>query len=51
MDYEIQEGRDYYLDKDGKAIFTEYFLLKMGQCCNHGCKHCPYKKKNKKIKP
>jgi len=37
---------DYYIDKDGKIVFTKDYLLKRGYCCNNNCKHCPYKKKS-----
>ncbi len=40
----LQEGVDYYIEK-GYWVFTEHFLLKRGQCCGSGCRHCPYRKK------
>lgn len=43
---DLIEWIDYYKDLDGKYVFTEEFLLRMGGCCNNKCKHCPYKKKN-----
>lgn len=45
------EGVDYYIDKKtGLFVFTESYLLKRGFCCDNNCKHCPYKKKEKKKK-
>lgn len=38
----LVEGVDYYLE-DGKFVFTATFHLKRGFCCNHGCRHCPYR--------
>lgn len=35
-------GVDYYIE-DGKFIFTATYHLKRGFCCNHGCRHCPYR--------
>jgi hypothetical protein len=31
----------YYLDGD-RVIFTEKWLIKRGECCGNGCKHCPF---------
>ena len=47
---QLQDNRnkDYY-KVGGKIIFTAHFHLKRGSCCNNGCKHCPYKKKSKKL--
>ena len=39
---------DFYYSKEGYIIFTEKYHLKRGYCCDNNCKHCPYKKKNKK---
>jgi len=44
----MQKGRDYYIEK-GYYVFTEYYLAQRGYCCNSGCRHCPYRKKQ--IKP
>lgn len=33
---------DYYIDDDGKLVFTEHYLKKRGYCCQNGCRHCPY---------
>jgi hypothetical protein len=34
----------YY--ENGLMVFTEAFHLKRGYCCNSGCRHCPYSKRN-----
>lgn len=36
---------DYYIDENGKVIFTEEYHLRRGRCCGSGCKHCPYEPK------
>ena len=36
------EGIDYYVEK-GLWVFTAWYHLKRGHCCNSGCRHCPYK--------
>jgi hypothetical protein len=36
------EGEDYYLDEFGRMVFTAAYHLKRGQCCDSGCRHCPY---------
>ena len=33
---------DYYMDEDGKMVFTSVYHLKRGVCCGNGCRHCPY---------
>ena len=38
----LAEGVDFYVE-DGKVVFTSYYLLRRGYCCNKGCRHCPYK--------
>jgi hypothetical protein len=38
---ELKEGRDYYLER-GRIVFTASFLKSRGQCCESGCRHCPY---------
>lgn len=43
---ELIEGKHYYIDDRGKWVFTSYFLLNRGYCCQNGCLHCPYKKSN-----
>ena len=34
---------DYTIEND-KWVFTKWYHLKRGYCCNNGCIHCPYKK-------
>ena len=36
------DGIDYYI-KNGLWVFTEWYHLKRGHCCDSGCRHCPYK--------
>ncbi len=38
----LMEGIDYYLEK-GFWVFTAWYHLKRGHCCESGCRHCPYK--------
>ena len=33
---------DFYLDENGRTVFTAAFHLKRGYCCRNGCRHCPY---------
>lgn len=40
---ELIENIDYYIDDQGRFVFTEHYHLKRGYCCNSGCRHCPYK--------
>ncbi len=42
------DPEDYYMSPDGYLVFTEKYHLKRGYCCGNGCKHCPYKEKDKK---
>ncbi|WP_413569823.1 DUF5522 domain-containing protein [Bdellovibrio sp. HCB117] len=43
-----EEGKDSYIDPEtGYLVFTELFHKRRGHCCNSGCRHCPYKKKEK----
>ena len=46
----LVQGVDYYIE-DGKFVFTSTFHLKRGFCCNHGCRHCPYKGKELEALP
>ena len=39
---------EYYHSIEGYIIFTEKYHLKRGYCCNNNCKHCPYKKDDKR---
>ncbi len=41
------EGIDYNLNEKGHWVFTSWFLLRQGKCCNNNCKNCPYPKKSK----
>ena len=36
------ENFDYTVEKE-KWVFTQWFLLKRGFCCDSGCRNCPYK--------
>lgn len=40
-DIELSEGSHYYIDK-GKWVFTEYYHILRGYCCQSGCRHCAY---------
>lgn len=42
---EFKEGIDYYFE-NGLMVLTAEFLRKRGYCCNSGCRHCPYPKKD-----
>jgi hypothetical protein len=42
------DKEDFYFNEKGLMVFTEKYLLKRGYCCNNGCKHCPYQKKESK---
>jgi hypothetical protein len=35
------EGVDYYIDTC-RWVFTAVYHLKRGDCCENGCRHCPY---------
>ena len=39
---ELIEEIDYYVDENQNWVFTSWYHLKRGYCCNYGCKHCPY---------
>jgi hypothetical protein len=43
---ELIEGVHYYINDEGKFVFTETYHLEKGYCCGFGCKHCPYDYKN-----
>jgi hypothetical protein len=36
------EGVDYYVE-NGYWVFTAAYHLKRGNCCDSGCRHCPYR--------
>ncbi len=39
----LEEGVDYYIDKEsGLMVLTSFYLKKRGYCCANRCKHCPY---------
>lgn len=38
----LEPGVDYYINDEGKYVFTREYHLKRGHCCESGCKHCPY---------
>ena len=42
----ITEGEDFYFDERGRMILTAKYLLKQGNCCGNGCRHCPFLYKN-----
>lgn len=44
------EKDEYYLTPEGYIVFTEKYHLKRGYCCQSGCRHCPWKKQDKKDK-
>ena len=44
----LQEG-DYYFSPEGYLVFTQQYHLKRGQCCQSGCRHCPYGTQAKKV--
>ncbi|MEZ4883416.1 MAG: DUF5522 domain-containing protein [Chitinophagales bacterium] len=44
----LEEGIDFYFNKEGLMVLTEKYLLERGYCCKNGCKHCPYGYKKKK---
>jgi len=35
------EDIDFYIEKDN-YVFTAWYHLKRGYCCENGCRHCPY---------
>jgi hypothetical protein len=40
-DGEPVEGIDYEMEH-GLLVFSAWYLLKRGTCCEAGCRHCPY---------
>ena len=36
------DPEDFYYSEEGYRVFTEKYLLKRGNCCKSGCRHCPY---------
>ncbi len=39
----LQEDVDFYYNEDGYMVFTEWYHLRRGHCCENDCKHCAYK--------
>ena len=39
----MTEGIQYYLNLDGKWVFTETYHKERGYCCGNACRHCPFK--------
>lgn len=40
----VDAGEAGYLDPGtGLFVFTEAYHLARGQCCDSGCRHCPYR--------
>ena len=36
-------GADTYVDpRSGYTVLTAAYLARRGQCCDSGCRHCPY---------
>jgi hypothetical protein len=46
---ETETSEDYYIE-NGLMVFTASFLLKRGYCCQRGCRHCPFREDQKKVK-
>jgi hypothetical protein len=47
-DEACSKGQEWYLDPySGLLVFTRLKLLKNGECCGSGCRHCPYNPKAK----
>lgn len=40
-------GIDYTINENGNWVFTSWYLLRQGKCCNNNCSNCPYPKNNK----
>ncbi|HSP17058.1 MAG TPA: DUF5522 domain-containing protein [Thermoanaerobaculia bacterium] len=38
---ELVEGEDFYYEGPF-MVFTEKYLRQRGNCCQSGCRHCPY---------
>jgi hypothetical protein len=36
---------EYYINENGKVVFTEEYHLRRSFCCGSGCLHCPYEPK------
>lgn len=42
MKEDSPEEKDFYYNEQGYIVFTAGYLLKRGECCGNGCRHCPY---------
>ncbi len=38
----LKENEDYYINSDGKLIFTKEYHFRRGTCCGNGCVNCTY---------
>ena len=38
---ELIDGIDYFVE-NGCFVFTKWYHLKRGICCQNGCRNCPY---------
>jgi len=38
----LVENIDYYINEDGKFVFTKAHHLQRGYCCKNKCRHCPW---------
>jgi hypothetical protein len=39
----LRAGADTYVDpRTGYTVLTAAYLARRGQCCDSGCRHCPY---------
>ena len=38
----VIEGIQYYIDVDGKWVFTEVHHKERGYWCGNACRHCPF---------
>ncbi len=40
----VARGEEYYIDPlSGLLVMTELHHLDRGECCERGCRHCPYR--------
>ena len=42
------DNNEYYINENGKVVFTSDYHIKRGHCCGSGCKHCPFEPKHTK---
>lgn len=40
---QLQEGVDYFINRDGNLVFTGFYHLRRGYCCDNSCQNCPYR--------